>query len=82
MLVYSDGISEAMNPQGDLLGHQALTEILMAHQDLPLHELLDRIVARVHDHAAGAPQSDDITLVAVRRSISSGSPLANKPFLS
>jgi serine phosphatase RsbU (regulator of sigma subunit) len=69
LLIYSDGIPEAMNPHGVQFGHKKLTEILQEHKGLPLQDLLDVIVGRVHAHAAGAPQSDDITLVAVRRSL-------------
>ena len=68
LLIYSDGITEAMNSHDVPFGHQKLRDILQEHKALPLQELLDVIVERVHAHAAGAPQSDDITLVAVRRS--------------
>ena len=44
LLIYSDGISEAMNSHGVQFGHKKLTEIVQEHKTLPLQDLLDLIV--------------------------------------
>ena len=67
LLVYSDGVSEAMNGQEVLFGSEGIAACFAA---APVRETADtvaRVVAAVHTHAAGAAQNDDITVVALRR---------------
>ncbi|MBI4718133.1 MAG: SpoIIE family protein phosphatase [Planctomycetes bacterium] len=63
-LGYTDGIVEAMNPQNEWFGSERLRALL--HGDAPLNAqaLVRQIRREVADFAAGAPQSDDITLLA------------------
>ena len=65
--MYSDGISEAMNPSREQFGRERLPDLLRSGSGLTVAELTDMIVDRVRRHEEGIPQSDDITLVAVRR---------------
>lgn len=67
LLCYTDGISEAMSPDGDLLGEEELIALALAHSRQPPHELVARLIAAADAHAAGAPQSDDMTVLVVRR---------------
>jgi sigma-B regulation protein RsbU (phosphoserine phosphatase) len=63
---YTDGVSEACSHEKALYGKARLRSIL----DTPAASaaaLLDRVEADLLAHTAGAPQSDDITLLAVRR---------------
>lgn len=59
---YTDGVTEAMNAEGELFGNERL---LASFDSLaaPLDALLDAVRA----HAAGYPQSDDITIVTISR---------------
>lgn len=59
---YTDGVTEAMNDSGELFGNQRLLGSLDS-QGLPLDSLHNAVRA----HAAGHPQSDDITIVTVSR---------------
>jgi sigma-B regulation protein RsbU (phosphoserine phosphatase) len=67
MLIFSDGITEALNTDGEEFGEERLMEILLSNTELPSAQLIDTIIAAVDAFAHGLTQSDDITLVAVRR---------------
>lgn len=66
VLLYTDGVSEAFNPEQQLFGTERLTEDLLQVVDKPAPEVVDRIRAAVHSFANGEPQSDDIALLYVR----------------
>jgi sigma-B regulation protein RsbU (phosphoserine phosphatase) len=65
-VLYSDGVSEAMNASDDLYGEERFLETLSSARDVPLVEMLSRVLADVRVFADGAKQSDDITMLAVR----------------
>jgi len=65
-VLYSDGVSEAMNASDDLYGEDRLLATLSAARDVPLVDMLSRVLADVRVFADGAKQSDDITMLAVR----------------
>lgn len=67
-LLYTDGVTEAMNTQGELFQECRLEELLKSSYQLPLKELLDKIVIDLKHFAGDREQSDDITLLALRRS--------------
>lgn len=67
LLIYSDGVTEAMNPAREQFGEDRLTALLHQNAHHPAQTLIDRVVAAVHEHTGDAPASDDITLMAVRR---------------
>jgi serine phosphatase RsbU (regulator of sigma subunit)/anti-sigma regulatory factor (Ser/Thr protein kinase) len=67
LVAFSDGITEAMNPAGELFGDARLQACLqtLCHYSAP--DLVSAVVATVDTFAAGAPQADDITLLIVER---------------
>jgi phosphoserine phosphatase RsbU/P len=69
LLVYSDGICEAMNPNHQPFGEERLENIVRDNRDLSPGELLDVIIKEVKLFTQHEPQMDDITLVAIRRSV-------------
>ena len=66
LVAFTDGISEAMSASGDEWGEQPLLETLAAHADRPLDEIIRTVMQNADAFAAGAPQHDDMTVVAVR----------------
>ncbi|MFM7538551.1 MAG: PP2C family protein-serine/threonine phosphatase [Planctomycetota bacterium] len=60
---YTDGVTEAMDHSGELFGNGRLLASFGGNKP-PLASLLEAVRA----HAAGHPQSDDITIVAISRS--------------
>jgi serine phosphatase RsbU (regulator of sigma subunit) len=67
LVMYSDGFPEAMNAKQELYGDEKLGALLQQHQSLPAAELIDIAVAAAKTHAGGWPQSDDMTMVVVKR---------------
>jgi sigma-B regulation protein RsbU (phosphoserine phosphatase) len=66
LVFYSDGITEAANPHDELYGLQRLTDVLVDHAALPAADLARVIVDSVEDFHAGAPRSDDLTLIVLK----------------
>jgi len=66
LLAFTDGVPEALDVDGSQYTEQRLLELLEQPSRNP-DDLLDRIEDDVRRHAAGADQSDDVTLLAVRR---------------
>ncbi|MCH8146518.1 MAG: SpoIIE family protein phosphatase [Planctomycetes bacterium] len=63
---YTDGVIEAMNAQGDQFGMDRLHAVLEACADLNPQALIKQVRKSVTQHADGAQQSDDITILAAR----------------
>lgn len=66
VLLYSDGVTEAMSGAQEAYGEAALRTVLAACAGLSARETVQRIRAGVARHTDGAPLSDDITLLVVR----------------
>jgi sigma-B regulation protein RsbU (phosphoserine phosphatase) len=66
LLLYTDGVTEAMDEGHELFGLERLEKHLAAHPGEPAQAMCDRIVAAVAAYQGRAPQSDDITLLGVR----------------
>ncbi len=67
LVVYSDGITEAMNPVKEQFGEETLMRLVRQDIGLSADELIARITEAVKAHAGEAPQHDDITALVVRR---------------
>ncbi|MEZ5442470.1 MAG: GAF domain-containing SpoIIE family protein phosphatase [Lysobacterales bacterium] len=67
LFLFTDGVNEAMSPVNEQWGDERLTERLLQIADQPMAEQTEAIVASVREHANGAEQSDDITVMALCR---------------
>jgi serine phosphatase RsbU (regulator of sigma subunit) len=65
-LVYTDGVSEAMNPAGDLFGFERLRDAFQGAPADPT-QAGEAVIREVRNFAAGRHQSDDITLICFGR---------------
>jgi sigma-B regulation protein RsbU (phosphoserine phosphatase) len=65
-VLFSDGVSEAMNAADDFYGEERLMAVLSASAGGSAADTVKRVLADVHAFAAGAKQSDDITVLAAR----------------
>jgi sigma-B regulation protein RsbU (phosphoserine phosphatase) len=68
IVTYTDGVTEAMNPKKELYSEARLQETLTRMAGRSVEDTIDAIIASVKGHAAGAPQSDDIAVLAVKPS--------------
>lgn len=66
LLVYSDGITEAMTPDGELFGERRLRALLAGMGAAPPARIIQEVLDAVQGWADGAAQSDDVTLLALR----------------
>ncbi len=64
--IYSDGITEAFNGKQEMFSEERLREHVTAHRQDDIRELVDSTLRSVRSFAAGEPQSDDITVMALR----------------
>ena len=67
-LVYTDGVSEAMNPDGELFGYERLRDAFKNAPSDPT-QAGEAVIREVRSFAAGRHQSDDITLICFGRNI-------------
>jgi serine phosphatase RsbU (regulator of sigma subunit) len=67
LVIFSDGITEAINPAQELFGEERLGAVIAEHRMATAQELIERIVAAVRAYAGTAPQTDDMTLLVVKR---------------
>lgn len=65
-VIYTDGVSEAMNAAGDLYGIETLRNLVQKESG-DTQQLGTKIRADVRRHAGGIPQNDDITLMVFGR---------------
>jgi sigma-B regulation protein RsbU (phosphoserine phosphatase) len=66
IVAFSDGVTEAMNPQGEEFTDDRLIACAEAHRGESPQQVLDALLADVHAFCEGATQSDDVTAVLVR----------------
>jgi serine phosphatase RsbU (regulator of sigma subunit)/pSer/pThr/pTyr-binding forkhead associated (FHA) protein len=67
LVIYSDGVSEAVNPSGEEFGPTRLYEVVARNLDASASGIRDRIESAVTKFCQGTPAADDITLVIVKR---------------
>jgi sigma-B regulation protein RsbU (phosphoserine phosphatase) len=67
VMLYTDGITEAANPQGDEYGLDRLQAVVQKYAQEPLVALAVAIETAVEVFADGTPFGDDRTLVMLRR---------------
>ncbi len=65
-VLFSDGVSEAMNAADDFFGEDRLLALLEVASAGSPAEIVRRVLDGVRGFAGTAPQSDDITIVAAR----------------
>ncbi|MEQ1757537.1 MAG: SpoIIE family protein phosphatase [Vicinamibacterales bacterium] len=66
LVLFTDGISEAMNVEGDCFGEQRLMELVEEHVDADVDRLRGRILDDIRVFSHGAPQHDDMTMLVLK----------------
>ena len=65
VLLFTDGITEATGPGGEIFGQRRLEQALGQFADLPVGKLLEKIIEQVNNYQE--EQNDDMTLVVMER---------------
>jgi sigma-B regulation protein RsbU (phosphoserine phosphatase) len=66
IIAFSDGVTEAMNPNNEEFSDDRLLACAEEHRGKPPQQVLDALLADVQAFCSGATQSDDVTVVMVR----------------
>jgi sigma-B regulation protein RsbU (phosphoserine phosphatase) len=66
LVVYTDGVTEALNPAGVEFGEEKLRSTVVESLRLPARESAARVIAKVLEWQGRASQHDDITLIVVK----------------
>jgi phosphoserine phosphatase RsbU/P len=66
LILFSDGVTEAMDPDEQLFGVPRLQKVLSGQHNVPLEELQKAILDSVQTFTRGASQTDDITVLLLR----------------
>ncbi len=67
LILFTDGVTEAMNLSREELGEAAFIAALAGLRDRPVAEIISRVFSTVDSFSQGAEQTDDITCIAIRR---------------
>jgi sigma-B regulation protein RsbU (phosphoserine phosphatase) len=67
LVLFSDGVTEAVNPADEDFGEQRLADLVASLRDRSAKEIVEAVHAEVARFTQGAPPADDITVVVARR---------------
>lgn len=68
LFLYTDGVTEAMNPAEELFSEPRLEQELSAFSGQPVRSGIESVISSIRRFAGEAEQSDDITVMAIRYS--------------
>lgn len=68
LLLYTDGLTEARDPLNAEYGSERLSRLAAQYQSLAPEKLVEACLEDVRSFRSGAPRSDDLTVMAIRRS--------------
>lgn len=67
IIIYSDGITEAMDISSEEYGEENLLSIIKDSLSLDAEKIIENVFESVRSHVQDAPQSDDITIVVIKK---------------
>lgn len=67
LLLFSDGVTEAMDPDFEMYGLERVTNLVGENKERKVSDIADIILKDIRLHAKSAVQSDDITLMLIKR---------------
>ena len=66
MVVYTDGITEAIDENGVAFGIERLSEVLRTSHDKCSREIREAVMERLHEYTAGLQSLDDMSLLVIK----------------
>jgi len=70
LIAYTDGVTEAMNPEREHFGEERFLSVIRKYGAFEAQPLVDKIRDNINAFTEGCDQNDDITLVAIREKMS------------
>jgi anti-anti-sigma factor len=69
LVIYTDGVTEAMNEQREQYGEERLIQLIKANGRISPQEFIDRLSDSIKNFTGDQPQNDDITVVAIKEKL-------------
>jgi sigma-B regulation protein RsbU (phosphoserine phosphatase) len=66
LVLFTDGITEALDAEGRPMGEQRILETIVANHHEPPATIVERVFEALRDHTGDVPPRDDLTLVVLR----------------
>jgi sigma-B regulation protein RsbU (phosphoserine phosphatase) len=66
LFLYTDGVTEAMNNEGELFSEERLENTLAGTGGKEVGKITELVAGELEAFTAGAPQTDDITMLVIR----------------
>jgi phosphoserine phosphatase RsbU/P len=67
LLVYSDGLTDAENPQEEMFGETRLLDLIRQEAPSGSQALAPRFLQAIEEFTQGTPQTDDITFIIIEK---------------
>jgi sigma-B regulation protein RsbU (phosphoserine phosphatase) len=67
LLLYTDGVTEALDANGDEFGPERMIESVRASAPEGAPAIISRLIDELRSFVGAQPQNDDITLIAIRK---------------
>jgi sigma-B regulation protein RsbU (phosphoserine phosphatase) len=67
LVMFTDGVTEALNPAHKMFGDERLDQILREQADKSCQQIIDSVKAGISDFVGDEEQSDDITMLVLKR---------------
>ncbi len=67
LILYTDGIPDALNSEGEFFNERRIIEMVRSRLDTPIQDIQSALLNEVQQFSTGAAQFDDITLLVIRR---------------
>jgi len=65
-VLYTDGVTEAVDHDFQLFGEARLEAVVRAHLHEPAAAIMEAVLAAVDEFATGEPQFDDMTVMVIK----------------
>jgi sigma-B regulation protein RsbU (phosphoserine phosphatase) len=72
MVLFTDGVTEAENHEGDVFGTERILEFVSSHRHETSHDIVHGLFLAVQRFAGSAPQNDDVTAIVCKAISPSG----------
>jgi anti-anti-sigma factor len=69
LVIYTDGVTEAMNEEREQYGEERLLSLIKKHGRLTPIDFIEKLSNDVKEFTGGYPQNDDITVVAIKEKL-------------
>jgi len=66
LVLFTDGITDALNANGEVMGEKRVLDAITCDVDIPPEEVVRRVFTALEDFTGGVRPRDDLTLVVVR----------------